>query len=218
MSVPADTLKQADARRQADACRQAHTCSQADVRKQGDTRVHQRTAAPYCKRLQRLTKRPLCRGFEAAAVAPGGASAVVLLQSPMGPFSDPVMTNSTAIRALTLQFEGVQGSTPTVPPQLTVTGMFVYEADSPNKWFKPMTPSDVLVSAAVFLDRQKVRPASVPSSKTPDDRPDRNTARVQCSSCAAQRSCSQRSVWHCSGSVDLMTDLLPVHWLHLRGC
>ncbi|BDG29787.1 esterase-like activity of phytase family protein [Thermus thermophilus] len=88
------------------------------------------------------------RGLENLALSGDGKTAWVLLQSPIGPTSDPAFDRSLVARAVRLDVSD--------PFRARVTGMYLVPFSDPQAYPKPNRPRDMKFSAALWLRGQEV--------------------------------------------------------------
>jgi alkaline phosphatase len=83
------------------------------------------------------------RGLENLALSGDGKTAWILLQSPVGPTSDPAFDRSLVARAVRLDVSD--------PLRARVTGMYLVPFSDPALYPKPNRPRDMKYSAALWL-------------------------------------------------------------------
>jgi len=95
-----------------------------------------------------LRQRRNNRGLENLALSGDGKTAWVILQSPIGPTSNPAFDQSLVARAVRLDVSN--------PMQARVTGMYLVPFSEPKDYPKPNRPRDMKYSAASWLKDEQI--------------------------------------------------------------
>nr|WP_279232335.1 esterase-like activity of phytase family protein [Thermus albus] len=95
-----------------------------------------------------LRQRRNNRGLENLALSADGKTAWIILQSPIGPTSDPAFDRSLVARAVRLDVSD--------PLRARVTGLYLVPFSDPADYPKPNRPWDMKFSAATWLKDQQI--------------------------------------------------------------
>ncbi|GAA6755737.1 esterase-like activity of phytase family protein [Thermus thalpophilus] len=95
-----------------------------------------------------LRQRRANRGLENLALSEDGATAWLILQSPIGPTADPAFDQSLVARAVRLDVSD--------PLRAKVTGLYLIPFSDPKEYPKPNRPRDMKYSAAAFVKDQTI--------------------------------------------------------------
>ncbi len=95
-----------------------------------------------------LRQRRANRGLENLALSQDGKTAWVVLQSPIGPTSEPAFDRSLVARAVRLDVSD--------PLRAKVTGLYLVPFSDPKEYPKPNRPRDMKYSAAAFVKDQTI--------------------------------------------------------------
>ena len=95
-----------------------------------------------------LRQRRNNRGLENLALSANGKTAWIVLQSPIGPTSDPAFDGSLVARAVRLDVSD--------PLRAKVTGLYLVPFSDPKEYPKPNRPRDMKFSAATWVKDQQI--------------------------------------------------------------
>ncbi|RDI95181.1 esterase-like activity of phytase family protein [Meiothermus sp. QL-1] len=95
-----------------------------------------------------LRQRRNNRGLENLALSGDGKTAWIILQSPIGPTSNPAFDQSLVARAVRLDVSN--------PVQARVTGMYLVPFSDPKDYPKPNRPRDMKYSAATWVKDEQI--------------------------------------------------------------